>query len=68
MIPYYVEVVTFSELELNGILEHEIISSEVHTFSNLSLASDKIEDVLQRKLKGNNNIAVGLSAGLCQER
>ena len=67
MIPYYVEVVTFSELKLIGILEHEIISSEVHTFSNLSLTSDKIEDVQQRKLKGNN-IAGGLSAGLCQER
>ena len=67
MISYYVEVVTFSELQLNGILEHEIISSEVHTFSNLLLTPDKIEDVQQRKLKGNN-IAVGLSAGLCQER
>ena len=67
MVPYYVEVVTFSELKLNGILEHEIISNQVHTFSNLLLTSDKIEDVQQRKLKGNN-IAVGLSAGLCQER
>ena len=64
-IPDYLEVITISELELNEILEHEITSSEVHTFSNLSLTQDKMYN------KGNSKvtyIATGLTTGLCQER
>ena len=49
-ISYYLEVVTISELQLNEILEHEIISNEVHTFSNLSLTPDKMYN------KGNSKV------------